>query len=135
MCQALFASLHIPLGAKKDYSWKVSFVSVGEDGDLLNLGEKKKKKKKKQTTEAVVSDAMQCVVDRHASTTCSHSGRTLQEEALAEATAGGEEDEEAIPELGLGLDKKKKKKKKREVSPHQQSVFDLAVVFCVYRYH
>lgn len=29
--------------------------AVGEDGDLLNLGEKKKKKKKKQTTEAVVS--------------------------------------------------------------------------------
>ena len=40
----------------------------------------------------------------------------MQEEALAEATAGGEEDEEAVPELGLGLDKKKKKKKKREAS-------------------
>lgn len=40
----------------------------------------------------------------------------MQEEALAEATAGGEEDDEVVPELGLGLDKKKKKKKKREVS-------------------
>lgn len=38
----------------------------------------------------------------------------LQEDAFAEATAGGAEEEEAIPELGL--DKKKKKKKKREVS-------------------
>ena len=37
----------------------------------------------------------------------------LQEDALAEATAAGEEDE-TIPELGL--DKKKKKKKKREVN-------------------
>lgn len=33
-----------------------SLPAVGEDGDLLNLGEKKKKKKKKQTTEAVVGD-------------------------------------------------------------------------------
>ncbi len=38
----------------------------------------------------------------------------LQEDAFAEATAGGAEEEEVIPELGL--DKKKKKKKKREVS-------------------
>ena len=38
---------------------------------------------------------------------------SLQEDALAEATAAGEEDE-TIPELGL--DKKKKKKKKREVN-------------------
>ena len=91
----------------------------------MNLGEKKKKKKKKQTTEAVVSGALQCAVDRHASSRSSHSGRILQEEALAEATAGGEEDEEAVPELGLGLDKKKKKKKKREVSSHQQSDFEL----------
>ena len=37
----------------------------------------------------------------------------LQEDALAEATAGGEEETDIIPELGL--DKKKKKKKKREV--------------------
>ena len=28
--------------------------AVGEDGDILNLGEKKKKKKKKQTSEVVV---------------------------------------------------------------------------------
>ena len=28
--------------------------TVGEDGDILNLGEKKKKKKKKQTSEVVV---------------------------------------------------------------------------------
>ena len=28
--------------------------AVGEDGDILNLGEKKKKKKKKQTTDIVV---------------------------------------------------------------------------------
>ena len=31
--------------------------AVGEDGDILNLGEKKKKKKKKQTSEVVVSPA------------------------------------------------------------------------------
>ncbi len=30
-------------------------LAVGEDGDLLNLGEKKKKKKKKQTSEVVVN--------------------------------------------------------------------------------
>ncbi|KAL0049751.1 hypothetical protein WJX82_009169 [Trebouxia sp. C0006] len=66
---------------------KLDDLQVGEDGDLLNLGEKKKKKKKKQTSEVV-------------------------EDAFAEATAGGAEEEEVIPELGL--DKKKKKKKKRE---------------------
>jgi len=38
----------------------------------------------------------------------------LQEDAFAEATAGGAEEEEVIPELGL--DKKKKKKKRREVA-------------------
>ena len=32
-----------------------SMLAVGEDGDLLNLGEKKKKKKKKQTSEVVVN--------------------------------------------------------------------------------
>ncbi|KAL0034242.1 hypothetical protein WJX77_005001 [Trebouxia sp. C0004] len=67
---------------------KLDDLQVGEDGDLLNLGEKKKKKKKKQTSEVV-------------------------EDAFVEATAGGgAEEEEVIPELGL--DKKKKKKKKRE---------------------
>ena len=30
------------------------WYTVGEDGDLLNLGEKKKKKKKKQTSDVVV---------------------------------------------------------------------------------
>lgn len=66
---------------------KLDDLQVGEDGDMLNLGEKKKKKKKKQTSEVV-------------------------EDAFAELTGGGEEEADIIPELGL--DKKKKKKKKRE---------------------
>lgn len=39
--------------ASGNYGCLYAFT-VGEDGDILNLGEKKKKKKKKQTSEVVV---------------------------------------------------------------------------------
>ena len=89
--------------------------AVGEDGDVLNLGEKKKKKKKKQTSEVVVSPGNRSQASLgiyYQSKT--QGGTLLQEDAFAEATAGGEEEADIIPELGL--DKKKKKKKKREAS-------------------
>lgn len=83
---------------------------------MLNLGEKKKKKKKKQTSEVVVSSFFsRQTFQRFTAGYGRLRVNVLQEDAFAEATAGGEEEEEEeiIPELGL--DKKKKKKKKREV--------------------
>lgn len=52
----------------------------------------------------------------------------LQEDAFAEATAGGEEEADIIPELGL--DKKKKKKKKREVAQMSLLVAKVAIRTC-----
>jgi len=53
------STLHRVCCLKRQHSglfWQQPFVvAVGEDGDLLNLGEKKKKKKKKQTSEVVVN--------------------------------------------------------------------------------
>lgn len=93
--------------------------AVGEDGDILNLGEKKKKKKKKQTSEVVVRFAHK-IVSAYTARARLQGSTLLQEDAFAEATAGGEEEADIIPELGL--DKKKKKKKKREVACQLQKM-------------